>query len=65
MAVIVVVVIGLSQSKSETSTPGRAGAESFDLAAAKRALAGAPAPLTALHDRANELIPADKQVYER
>jgi thiol-disulfide isomerase/thioredoxin len=65
VAVIAVVVIGLSQSKNEASTPGRAGANSFDLAAAKRALTGAPAPLAALHDRANELIPADKQVYER
>ncbi len=62
VAVVAVVVIGLSQSKSETSTPKP---DTFDLAAAKRALTGAPAPLAALHDRANELIPADKQVYER
>jgi thiol-disulfide isomerase/thioredoxin len=63
VAVVAVVVIGLSQSKSDTTTPGRAGADSFNLAAAQRSLAGAPAPLAALHDRANELIPADKQVY--
>jgi len=60
VAVIAIVVVGLSQSKNETSTPK---ADTFDLAAAKRALTGAPAPLAALHDRANELIPADKQVY--
>jgi cytochrome c biogenesis protein CcmG, thiol:disulfide interchange protein DsbE len=62
VAVVAVVVIGLSQSKSDTGTakPG-----TFDLAAAKRALAGAPAPLAALHDRSNALIPADKLVYEQ
>jgi cytochrome c biogenesis protein CcmG, thiol:disulfide interchange protein DsbE len=65
VAVVAVVVIGLSQAKTNNSAPGRAGAESFDLAAAKRSLAGAPAPLAALHDRANALIPADKQVYSR
>jgi thiol-disulfide isomerase/thioredoxin len=61
VAVVVVVVIGLSQSKSDTSTPKP---DSFDLASAKRSLAGAPAPLAALHDRANTLVPADEQVYE-
>lgn len=62
VAVVVVVVIGLSQSKSDTSAPKP---DTFDLAAAKRSLAGAPAPLAALHDRSNTLIPADKQVYAR
>jgi cytochrome c biogenesis protein CcmG/thiol:disulfide interchange protein DsbE len=63
VAVVAMVVIGLSQSKSsETGTPK---ADTFDLAAARRALAGAPAPLAALHDRANTLIPADKQVYAK
>ena len=60
VAVVVVVVIGLSQTKTDNSAPKP---DAFDLAAAKRALAGAPAPLAALHDRANALIPADKQVY--
>jgi cytochrome c biogenesis protein CcmG/thiol:disulfide interchange protein DsbE len=62
VAVVAVVVIGLSQTKSESTAP-KPG--TFDVAAAKRSLAGAPAPLAALHDRANELIPADKQVYAR
>jgi cytochrome c biogenesis protein CcmG/thiol:disulfide interchange protein DsbE len=60
VAVVAVLVIGLSQTKSDNSAPK---ADSFDLAAAKRSLAGAPAPLAALHDRSNTLIPADKQVY--
>jgi thiol-disulfide isomerase/thioredoxin len=62
VAVVAVVVIGLSQTKTDSSTPK---ADTFDLAAAKRSLAGAPAPLAALHDRANALIPADKQVYAK
>jgi cytochrome c biogenesis protein CcmG/thiol:disulfide interchange protein DsbE len=60
VAVGAMVGIGLSQTKSNNSAPK---ADSFDLAAARRALAGAPAPLAALHDRANALIPAGKQVY--
>lgn len=62
VAVVAVVVIGLSQTKTDSSTPKP---DTFDLAAAKRSLAGAPAPLAALHDRANALVPADKQVYAR
>jgi thiol-disulfide isomerase/thioredoxin len=62
VAVVAVVVIGLSQANTDNSAPK---GDTFDLAAAKRSLAGAPAPLAALHDRANKLIPADKQVYAR
>jgi cytochrome c biogenesis protein CcmG, thiol:disulfide interchange protein DsbE len=60
VAVVAVVVIGLSQTKTDNSAPKP---DAFNLAAAKRSLAGAPAPLAALHDRANALVPADKQVY--
>jgi cytochrome c biogenesis protein CcmG/thiol:disulfide interchange protein DsbE len=63
VAVVAVVVIGLSQTKTDNSAPGRAGADSFDLASAKRSLAGAPGPLATLHNRSNALIPADKQLY--
>jgi cytochrome c biogenesis protein CcmG, thiol:disulfide interchange protein DsbE len=62
VAVIAVVAIGLSQTHGDTSTPKP---DTFDLAAARRALAGAPAPLAALHARSNALIPASKSVYER
>jgi cytochrome c biogenesis protein CcmG/thiol:disulfide interchange protein DsbE len=65
VAVVAVVIIGLSQAKTDNGAPGRAGTESFDLAAAKRSLAGAPAPLAALHDRSNTLVRADKQVYAK
>jgi cytochrome c biogenesis protein CcmG/thiol:disulfide interchange protein DsbE len=60
VAVVAVVVIGLSQTKTDNSAPKP---DSFDLAAARRTLAGAPAPLATLHDRANVLVPASKQVY--
>jgi cytochrome c biogenesis protein CcmG/thiol:disulfide interchange protein DsbE len=60
VAVGAMVGIGLSQTTSHNRAPK---ADSFDLAAARRALAGAPAPLAALHDRANALIPAGKQSY--
>jgi thiol-disulfide isomerase/thioredoxin len=60
VVVVAVVIIGLSQTKTDNSKPTP---DKFDLAAAKRSLAGAPAPLAALHDRSNTLIPADKQVY--
>jgi cytochrome c biogenesis protein CcmG/thiol:disulfide interchange protein DsbE len=60
VAVVVVVIVGLSQTHTNNSAPKP---DTFDLAAARQALAGAPAPLAALHDRSNALIPADKQTY--
>jgi thiol-disulfide isomerase/thioredoxin len=62
VAVIAVVALGLSQTKGDNSAPKQTG---FDLAAARKQLAGAPAPLAALHDRASKLIPATKGSYER
>jgi cytochrome c biogenesis protein CcmG/thiol:disulfide interchange protein DsbE len=57
VAVAVVVVVGLSQTHTDNKAPE---ANAFDLAAARRALAGAPAPLAALHGQANALLPAGK-----
>jgi thiol-disulfide isomerase/thioredoxin len=54
VAVVVVVIVGLSQTNTKNEAP-KAG--TFDLAAAQRTLAGAPAPLAALHDQASQLIP--------
>jgi cytochrome c biogenesis protein CcmG, thiol:disulfide interchange protein DsbE len=62
VVLVVVVVIGLTQAAS----PGdQADAPSFDLPAAKRELAGAPAPLAALHAQANELVGGGKAAFER
>jgi thiol-disulfide isomerase/thioredoxin len=58
VAVVVVVAVGLSQTKAENKAPEP---DRFDLAAARGALAGAPAPLAALHGQANALLPGSKQ----
>ncbi|MCW3023118.1 MAG: TlpA family protein disulfide reductase [Conexibacter sp.] len=57
VAVVAVVVIGLSQTHTSNTPPK---ANTFDLAAAQRSLAGAPAPLAALHAQANTLLPGSK-----
>jgi thiol-disulfide isomerase/thioredoxin len=51
-----VVVVGLSQAGSKTPDPPDEAASSFDLATAKRQLAGAPQPLAKLHEQSSELI---------
>jgi cytochrome c biogenesis protein CcmG/thiol:disulfide interchange protein DsbE len=60
VVVIAVVVVGLAQSGGSTKAPEP---DRFDLAAAQRSLAGAPAPLAALHGQANELIPTSKDKF--
>jgi cytochrome c biogenesis protein CcmG, thiol:disulfide interchange protein DsbE len=57
VAVIVLVVIGLSQTKTDNSAPEP---DQFDLPAARKALTGAPAPLAALHAQSSELIAGDR-----
>ena len=53
VALVAVLVVGISQGGGGTEDTGDRPA--FDLAAAKRALAGSPPPLAALHDRANTI----------
>lgn len=62
VVLVAVVVIGLTQASGSGERPG---ARDFDLAAAQRELAGAPAPLAALHAQANELIGGGKPAFER
>jgi len=57
LALAVVVALGISQAGGGKATQQKA-APRFDLETAKRELAGAPAPLAALHRDANELIAA-------
>jgi thiol-disulfide isomerase/thioredoxin len=57
VAVVAVVVIGLLQTNTKNEAPK---ANAFDLSAAKRALAGAPGPLAALHAQANVLLPGSE-----
>lgn len=62
VAVIAFVVIGLSQTGGSTKAPTP---DSFDLAAAQQQLAGAPAPLAALHQDANKLIPTSTTEFPK
>jgi cytochrome c biogenesis protein CcmG/thiol:disulfide interchange protein DsbE len=61
LAVAAVVVLGLTQVGGG-ETPARA--ERFDLAAARERLAGAPAPLAALHAQANRLLDGGRSAFE-
>ena len=54
VALVAVVVIGLTQAGGSSAPEQEGGG--FDLAAAKQDLAGAPAPLAALHDQSNQLL---------
>jgi cytochrome c biogenesis protein CcmG, thiol:disulfide interchange protein DsbE len=59
-----VLVVGLSQAGDDTDPPA-ASQEPFDLQAAQRELAGAPAPLAALHRQAGELLGGGVPAFER
>ena len=54
LALVVVMVIGLTQAKGGGTDTGNAA--TFDLPAAKRKLEAAPAPLNGLYAQANQLI---------
>jgi thiol-disulfide isomerase/thioredoxin len=62
VAIVAVVVIGLTQVGG-SDAPGRSGGR-FDLATAQQDLAGAPAPLAALHDQSNELLDGGAPAFE-
>jgi cytochrome c biogenesis protein CcmG, thiol:disulfide interchange protein DsbE len=51
-----VLVVGLSQAGDKTGEEPPADAPAYDLQSAMRQLAGAPAPLAALHDQASQLL---------
>jgi thiol-disulfide isomerase/thioredoxin len=57
-----IVVIGLMQAGGEETAPE---APAFDLPAAQRQLAGAPAPLAALHAQANQLLPGGRDAFRK
>jgi cytochrome c biogenesis protein CcmG, thiol:disulfide interchange protein DsbE len=59
-----VLVVGLSQAGDKTDTPATPE-QPFDLQAAQRELAGAPAPLAALHHQSNELLEGGVRAFER
>lgn len=59
-----IVVAGLLQATSDEGTVA-SEPESFDLQAARARLAGAPPAISALHERANELLPGGEEAFER
>ncbi|MET0971887.1 MAG: TlpA disulfide reductase family protein, partial [Thermoleophilaceae bacterium] len=61
LALVLASVALLAGCGSGDSTPDSAA----DPAADMRALAGAPAPLAALHRQANELLPGGKDAYDK
>ena len=58
-------VVGLSQAGTKTEDPPAAAEQEFDLEAAKRELAGAPAPLAALHAQSSALLEGGVPAFKR
>jgi cytochrome c biogenesis protein CcmG/thiol:disulfide interchange protein DsbE len=63
LALVAVIVIGLTETKGGGTGGGDAAA--FDLPAAKRRLEAAPAPLNGLYAQANELIGGGTSAFSR
>jgi cytochrome c biogenesis protein CcmG, thiol:disulfide interchange protein DsbE len=62
LAVIALVVVGLSQAGGSSAPAAKAG--TFDLDSALADLRGAPPPLAGLHRRANQLVPATPRSFK-
>jgi thiol-disulfide isomerase/thioredoxin len=62
-ALVVVLVIGLTQAGDKTD--GAAKAPPFDLKAAEAKLQGAPAPLASLYAQASAILPGGKAAFEK
>jgi cytochrome c biogenesis protein CcmG, thiol:disulfide interchange protein DsbE len=63
LALVVVLVIGLSQAGGRDS--GASSGHRFDLAKAQRELAGAPAPLASLHAQSAQLLDGGRTAFRR
>ena len=63
LALVVVLVVGLKQASGGDS--GASSRAPFDLAKARRDLAGAPAPLAALHDQSAQLLDGGRPAFRR
>jgi cytochrome c biogenesis protein CcmG, thiol:disulfide interchange protein DsbE len=61
LALVAVLVVGVLQASGDGGGTDAGG--SFDLAAAKERLAGAPAPLAALHAESSELLPGGEKAF--
>ena len=63
LALVAVVVIGLAQAGEESGSPE--SAPTFDLAQAKRDLAGAPPALAALHQQSAAILTGGRKAFEK
>ena len=63
LALVVVLVVGLTQAGGKDG--GASSRPPFDLAKARRDLAGAPPPLAALHDQSAELLEGGRTAFRR
>lgn len=63
VALVAVLVIGLTQAGGDS--PNEPEAPPFDLDAAQRQLAGAPAPLAALYEQSNQLLDGGTEAFDR
>jgi thiol-disulfide isomerase/thioredoxin len=61
----VVLVVGLTQASDDKPAATATQQAPFDLAAARARLAGAPAPLAALHEQSARLLPGGVRAFER
>ena len=61
LALVAVLVVGVLQASGNGGGTDAGG--SFDLAAAKERLAGAPTPLAALHAESSELLPGGEKAF--
>jgi len=60
-----VLVVGLTQASGDKPRATAAAPERFDLDAARARLAGAPAPLAALHEQSARLLPGGVPAFRR
>jgi cytochrome c biogenesis protein CcmG, thiol:disulfide interchange protein DsbE len=63
LALVAVLVVGLNQAGGGDS--GASARPPFYLAKARRDLAGAPAPLAALHDQSAQLLGGGRTAFRR
>jgi len=63
VALVVVVVIGLTQASQDNGPSAKV--RHFDLPAAERKLAAAPEPLHGLYAQANQLLPGGRTAFDR
>lgn len=64
VALVAIVAIGLAQAGGSGDEPKQAAAP-FDLDRAKQQLAGAPAPLAALHEQSSTILEGGKRAFEQ